>query len=415
MVSLKTSLQVFSNRAYTLFWVGGFLSTLGIFMQSVAVGWQVYAIARQTYSIEQSSFLVGMVGLVQFLPLFALALIAGEMTDRYDRRKIILLSSGLQLVSAVALTLVAALPNPSLVAIFCIATLVGVSRAFIRPARTALGPMLVSPVLLPRAIAWNSLSMQAGMVLGPWLGGLLCASSAMHAYAAATVLYVFSAIAFYFMRGATKPDFQGGSRMEMIREGLHYVWSNKLVFGAISLDLFAVLLGGVTALLPVYARDILQIGADGFGLLRSGPAIGGGIMAVILGFVPIQHHAGRWMLGAVAVYGLATLAFATSKNIAFSMAMLITLGAADVISVFVRQTLIQVTTPDAMRGRVSAVSTLFISASNELGEFESGVAARFFGPVGAVIFGGIGSLAVVAIWSRLFPALRDADRLVKED
>lgn len=406
------SLSVFRNRPYTYFWLGRVLSTLAMFSQSVTLGWQVYAIARETRSVEESALLVGVVGLAQFLPLFALTLIAGQTADRHDRRSILLVSISVQLLCALALAAVAASPHPSLGAIFALSAVIGVARAFIMPASSALGPMLVPAPLLPRAIAWNSLGMQIGMVFGPLIGGLLCAVSVPVSYGFSATLYLLAALVFLLIRASTRPAYNGGSRRAMIQEGLRYIWSNKLVFGAISLDLFAVLLGGVTALLPVYARDILHIGPDGFGLLRSGPAIGGGLVAVALSIHPIHRHAGPWMLGAVAVFGLATIVFAVSTVVALSMAALIILGAADMISVYVRQSLVQIVTPDAMRGRVSAVSGLFISASNELGEFESGVAARFLGPVGAALLGGFGSIAVTLAWVKLFPALRKADRLV---
>lgn len=391
--------------------MGRLLSTLGTFTLSVTLGWQVYTIARQTYSVEQSSFLVGIVGLVQFLPLFALTLLAGAAADRYDRRKILIASCLLQLSCAAGLAAIASSAHPPLTLIFSMAALFGVARAFIMPAASALGPMLVPADLLPRAIAWNSLGMQGGMVLGPWIGGVLCGISSAVSYAAAAAMYLLAIAAFSSIRGNARPLHNGSSRLTMIREGLAYIWSNKVVFGAISLDLVAVLLGGVTALLPVYAHDILGIGPDGFGLLRSGPAIGGGLMALLLSFRPIHRYAGPWMLGAVSVFGLATIVFAVSRDLMLSMAALVILGAADVISVFIRQSLVQVVTPDLMRGRVSALSGLFISASNELGEFESGVAARWLGPVGSALLGGIGSIAVTAIWAKLFPALRKADRL----
>jgi MFS family permease len=408
---LKSSLQVFHAGHFANFWLGRFLSTMATFMLSVTLGWQVYTIARQSHSIEQSSFLVGMIGLVQFLPLFALTLPAGAAADRYDRRKILLGATILQLSCAAGLAGLAWSAHPALPLIFLAAALFGTARAFIIPATSALAPMLVNIELLPRAIAWNSLGMQGGMVLGPWIGGVLCGISTALSYAVAAGLYLCALTAFVRIRGNTRPGHRGGSRLTMIREGLIYIWSNKVVFGAISLDLVAVLLGGVTALLPVYAHDILRIGPSGFGLLRSGPAIGGGLMALLLSVRPIHRHAGSWMLGAVSVFGLATIVFAVSRNLTLSLVALVVLGAADVISVFIRQSLVQVVTPDPMRGRVSAVSGMFISASNELGEFESGVVARLAGPVGSALLGGIGSIVVTWVWARLFPALRKADRL----
>lgn len=393
---------------FALLLTGRFLSSVAMLTQSVTLGWQVYSVARLDHSVAYSSFLVGMIGLVQFVPMFAFVLLAGETADRYDRRKILIACCVLQLACSAGLAVNAGLEHPSIAAIFTIAAVFGVGRAFTMPASASLGPMLVPREVLPRAIGWNTLAMQTGMVIGPWLGGVLCAVSVPSAYGAAAVLYLCAGVFVWFIAANTKPAHQGGGRLKLIAEGLSYVWSNKIVFGAISLDLFAVLLGGVTALLPVFARDVLHIGPDGFGLLRSGPAIGGGLMAVALSSRPIQRHAGFWMLVAVAGYGVATIIFAVSTWIWVSMLALAALGAADAVSVFVRQSLIQIVTPDPMRGRVTAVSSLFISASNELGEFESGVAARFLGPVGAAIFGGVGSIALTGIWAKLFPALRDA-------
>jgi MFS family permease len=412
-VTLRTLFSRYPN--FSLLLLGRFLSTVAMLTQSVTLGWQVYSIARLDHTVAQSSFLVGMIGLVQFVPMFALVLLAGETADRYDRRKILLACLALQLVCSTALAAIASAARPSLVAIFLVAALFGVARAFTMPASASLGPMLVPREVLPRAIGVNSLSMQTGMVIGPWVGGVLCAVSVPLSYAVAAVLYVVAGVAVFCINANTRPDHAGGARLTLIAEGLAYVWSNKVVFGAISLDLFAVLLGGVTALLPVFARDVLHIGAEGFGLLRSAPAIGGGLMALTLSLRPIHRDAGYWMLCAVAVYGAATIVFAVSSWLAVSLLALAVLGAADAISVFVRQSLVQILTPDPMRGRVSAVSSLFISASNELGEFESGVAARFLGPIGAAIFGGVGSVVLTGVWAQLFPALRRAHLFVTED
>jgi hypothetical protein len=243
------------------------------------------------------------------------------------------------------------------------------------------------------------------------MGGLLCAISPVAAFGVAFGFYLASAACLLLIRAETRPVAQPGSRWTLVKEGLAYVWANKIVFGAISLDLFAVLLGGATALLPVFARDVLDVGARGFGVLRAGPAIGASAVAVLLAARPIRRKAGLIMFGGVALFGAATVVFALSKILALSVAALAVLGGADMLSVYVRQTLVQLVTPDPMRGRVGAVSGLFIGASNELGEFESGVAARLLGPVGAALFGGIGALVVTALWAQLFPALRKADRL----
>jgi MFS family permease len=271
--------------------------------------------------------------------------------------------------------------------------------------------MLVPHEALPQAISRNSLGDQAGSVIGPWIGGALCAVSPAVAYGGSALLYAIAAAALLSIRANTRPQRLPGSRPEQIREGLVYVRTSQIVLGAISLDLFAVLLGGATALLPVFASDVLKVGPHGFGVLRSGPAIGAVAMAFALGRWPLHRRAGHWMFAGVAAFGVATLVFAVSKSLLVSVVALAALGAADMISVYVRQSLVQIVTPDAMRGRVSAVSSLFIGASAELGEFETGVVARLLGPVGAAIFGGLGSLAVTGAWSWMFPSLRKADRL----
>jgi MFS family permease len=404
--------SVFANRAFAQFWAARVISTLGIQAESITIGWQVYAIARVTHSVEQGAFLVGMVGLVQFLPLFALTFIAGAVADRVDRRLIIVVCLAIAAVCVLTLAVLALQPHPALWPIFLISGVFGAVRAFQSPATGALGPMLVPKDILPRAIAWNSLGYQSASIIGPWIGGALCAASPALAYLAAGGLYLIAIASLLTFRANTRPMAQAASRMAMIREGLVYVWTNKIVLGAISLDLVAVLLGGATALLPVYARDILKVGAHGFGVLRSGPAIGAALMAFALSRHQVKRHAGLWMFSAVAVFGLATLVFAESKILILSVIALAVLGAADMISVYVRQTLIQIVTPDPMRGRVSAVSYLFVGASNELGEFETGMVARILGPINAAVFGGVGSLIATGLWAKLFPALRRADSLI---
>ncbi|HKN74345.1 MAG TPA: MFS transporter [Candidatus Acidoferrum sp.] len=402
---------MFKHRAFALFWAARMFLALAVQAESVTIGWQVYTVARHTRNVEQSAFLVGMVGLSQFIPLFLLTFIAGATADRRDRRGIILACTSIEIACVLVLAVLALQPNPILFPIFAVTAVFGASRAFLSPASGAMGPMLVPRDVLPRAISHNSLGDQAGSVIGPWIGGALCAFSPVVAYCGSAVLYFAAAIALVFIRANTRPERQPGSRLEQIREGIAYVSTNKIVLGAISLDLFAVLLGGATALLPVFASDVLNVGAHGFGLLRSGPAIGAAAMAFALGRWPLRRRAGHWMFAGVAAFGVATLVFAISKSLIVSVIALVALGAADMISVYVRQSLVQIVTPDHMRGRVSAVSGLFIGASAELGEFETGVAARLLGPVGAAIFGGIGSLVVTGVWSKMFPSLRKADRL----
>ena len=407
--------SVFRHPAFATMWIGRLLTNIATMLQSIAIGWLVYSIARLTHDEQHSMFLVGMVGLAQFVPMFALALVAGEAADRYDRRAILFYCGLLQASCAAAFTLLALQPHVSLPILFIVAGFFGVSRTFGMPAGASIVPALVPRDELPKAIACNSLTVQVGMILGPWLGGMLCAITPALANAASCVLYLVAAVAWLFllkMPVVAKPtNGHDAARLTMIREGLAHLWSSKVVLGAISLDLFAVLLGGVTALLPAYAKDILNIGPEGFGYLRSAFALGAGLTTLSLALKPIKRNAGKWMLGGVAVYGVATLCFAISREPGLSMLALAVAGAADSISVFMRQNLVQIVTPDAMRGRVSAVSSLFISASNELGEFESGVAARFFGVVGSAVFGGVGSVVVTTLWSKIFPALRKADHL----
>lgn len=394
-----------------LFWAMRFISTLGVQIQSVALGWQVYAIARETRSVGESAFLVSMIGLAQFLPLLALTLIAGETADRRTRKFIVAISLAVDAVSASVLLLLALSGSQALWPVFAVSVMFGASRAFLSPASSALGPMLVPRPLLPRAIAWNALSWQSGSIIGPAIGGLLLIHSPSLAFGASLALYLAAAIMALMIRKNTRPETQPGSRLALIKEGLSYVWNNKIVFGSISLDLFAVILGGATALLPVFAKDVLHVGPGGFGILRAAPAIGATIVAIYLASNPIRSKAGPIMFAGVAVFGAATVVFGLSQVMWLSVGALALLGGADMLSVYVRQTLVQIVTPDAMRGRVAAVSGVFISASNELGEAESGVAAWFMGPVGAAVFGGVGALGVTGLWAWLFPELRKADRL----
>jgi MFS family permease len=402
---------LFRHRDFGLFWAGMLLVNTAVQIEAVTIGWQIYSLGRETRSIGESAFLVGMVGLAQFVPLFALTLFAGSLADRMSRRRIVMVSLALEVLCVLGLGSVALDPAPHIPSIFLIAAVFGAARAFLSPAASALVPMLVAKADMPQAISLKSLSWQAAVIVGPWLGGMLCAISTATAYGTTAALYVGGMAIIALMRANTTPVRQPGSQIAQIKEGLVYVWQNKIIFGAISLDLFAVLLGGATALLPAFASDILKVGPEGFGLLRSGPAIGAVIVALILARWPLKRRAGIRMFWAVAAFGVATVVFGLSKSMPLSIAALAVLGAADMVSVYVRQTLVQIVTPDHMRGRVSSVSGLFISGSNELGEFESGVVSRLIGPVGAAVFGGIGTIIVTGTWAWMFPALRKADRL----
>ena len=408
--SLKNNF-IFRHRDFGLYWSGMFFENLAVQIEAVTIGWQVYTISRLTLGIEDSAFMVGMVGLIQFVPLFVLTLWAGNLADRHSRKAIVMWSIVFKAIGVVGLVLVALEDVPNLTHIFLIAAIFGVTRAFLSPAASALTPMLVPKEDMPQAISLKSLSWQVSVIVGPWVGGLLVAFSTATAYGVAAALYLGCLGIVGLVRTNTKPERQPGGQWEQIKEGLAFTFKNKIIFGAISLDLFAVLLGGATALLPAFASDILKVGPEGFGILRSGPAIGAVLMALVLARWPLKRRAGERMFWAVAAFGVATVVFGLSKNMWLSVLALAALGAADMISVYVRQTLVQIVTPDHMRGRVSSVSGLFISGSNELGEFESGVASKFLGPVGAAVFGGLGTLLVTAIWAWKFPELRRADRL----
>ncbi len=384
-------------------WLARFFGVLGTTAQSVTMGWQIYETVRQTESIPVSALWVGYLGLATFLPLLILFLPAGEAADRYTRKK--------SCCTAAVLVALSVSGAASALVLVLLGFAFGITRAFRAPAGTALAPMLVPRALLPRAIAWNSMSFQVGNIAGPVAAGFLIAVSPAASYAVCITLYAISFVLLALIRKPTKPETQEGSRVDLIKAGLRYVWTNKVVFGAISLDMVAVLLGGVMALLPVFARDVLHVGEEGFGVLRASPAMGAALVGLYLAANPPRDRAGLRMFGGVAVFGACVLIFGISKSFWLTIAALVIMGGADMLSVYVRQTLIQIVTPDPMRGRVAAVSFLFIGASNELGEFESGVTARLFGPVGAAIFGGVASLFVTGLWARLFPELRKFDRL----
>lgn len=399
------------QRDYLRFWLARWTGGMGGMIQSVTLGWQVYEVARLSRSVAEASLMLGLVGLVSFLPVLGLALPAGESADRHDRRRVLLLCLAGEVLTVGVLCGLALTEAATVPLLLGMAALFGCARAFFAPANTALGPMLVPRELLPRAIAWNSLAWQSAAIVGPAVGGALVAISPALGYGVALALYATSGLCVWAIRANTQPQVQPGSRWELMKEGLRYVWANKIVFGAISLDLAAVLLAGATAMLPVFARDILKVGPEGFGMLRAAPATGATLVAVYLAANPIRARAGQVMFAGVAVFAAATIGFGWSRLLWVSVGLLALLGGADMLSVYVRQTLVQLVTPDPMRGRVAAVSTLFIGASNELGEFRAGVAARLLGPVVAVVAGGFGALVVTAAWIRMFPALWRADRL----
>lgn len=381
------------------------LSNLAVQMQTVAVGWQVYDISGNPLDL-------GLIGLSQFLPFVLLILPAGQVADQFDRRRIITACYALQAVCAIALMGLALQAPASVWPFFAVMALLGFGRAFAMPTSQALLPNLVPKAQWGRAVALNSSVFQLTTVVGPALGGLLYVAGIGMVYGSISVLAV---LALLLMAGLRRGGRAHGRRREAaslqaLLSGLHFVRSKPLVLGAISLDLFAVLFGGATALLPVYARDILAVGPDGLGLLRTAPAVGAAVVALWLAWRPVQRRVGYWMFGGVGLFGLATVVFAVSGHFLLSLLALALLGAGDMISVYIRHLLVQLETPDAIRGRVSAVNAVFIGASNELGEFESGVTAAWWGTVRSVLIGGAATLVVTGLWIRLFPDLYRLDR-----
>ncbi|HZF42229.1 MAG TPA: MFS transporter [Sphingomonadaceae bacterium] len=405
----------FSFPQFRFYWSARLASTIASTLLVVVLGVHVYDVARETMSIARASFWLGMVGLAQFLPLFALTLVAGYVADRVDRRWIVRSALALELGCAVTLGLLAANDAVTLPWLFAVAVALGVGRAFAGPALSAFAPNLVPPASLPSAIALGSIAWQAGAVTGPLIGGFSYDASPTLAYGISAALLALSLLAMFQIRPLPLGDAGKSHPLRAVIDGIAYVRRNRIVLGAISLDLFAVLLGGATAMLPVYARDILFVGSEGLGLLRAAPSIGAAATALLLVRYPLKRRVGATMFWCVALFGLATLVFGASKVMWLSVGSLVVLGAADMVSVYVRSSLIQLHTPDAMRGRVSAVSGLFISASNELGEFRAGIAGSLVGPVAAVVGGGALAIVVTGLCAWAFPALRRADRFAVPD
>jgi MFS family permease len=402
--------------AYRYFWLARLTWTIGSLAMVIVIGWQVYDIARHAMGLKEAAFRLGIIGVVQFIPLFLLTLVTGWTADRLDRRWIARGSVALELCCATALGWLAWHHTTTLFALYVVAALLGVGRAFAGPALSALAPNLVPREILPRAIALSSIAWQTGAVLGPALGGYLYAYAPYAPYAASALLFTIALLSLVAIPPVARAgiDRRPNPWAQMV-EGLKYVRHNRLVLGAISLDLFAVLLGGATAMLPVFARDVLHAGPEGLGHLRAAPAIGATLTAAFFSVRPLKYGVGVKMLIAVGVFGAATILFGFSRSMPLSLLCLALLGSADMFSVYVRQSLIQLYTPDAMRGRVGAVSSLFISGSNELGEAESGFLGALIGPVPAVIAGGIGAIGVVLLWSWWFPELRLAKNFEAPD
>ena len=396
--------SVFGSPNFRRYWAARLCVTLAVQMQAVAIGWQVYDLTRRPLDL-------GLVGLAQFLPSLGLALLTGHVADRYDRRRV--MAACIVVEAACALLFLAfTLRDGSTTALlFGVLVVFGTARAFEFPASVALLPNLVPVRLFPNAAAWSSSSWQLATIVGPAVGGVLYVSGPHTVYACCALMYAVAVVLVLGIRVAYRATDGHAATWRSLIAGISFIRGQPVVLGAVSLDLFAVLLGGATALLPVYARDILFVGPAGLGLLRSAPAVGALLTAIIVARRPIARHAGVILLCSVGVFGLSIVGFGLSRNLWLSLAMLFLLGASDMVSVVIRRVLVLVKTPDAMRGRVSAVESVFIGASNELGEFESGVTAAWFGVVPAVVLGGLGTLTVVGLWARFFPQLRRVDRL----
>jgi MFS family permease len=403
--------EALRHRDYRRYALGRFFATLAWQMLGVAVGWQVYAITKDPLDL-------GFVGLAQFLPFLALVMPGGQVADRADRRLVMVFAYVVEAACVVVLLWFTLTGSRQVWPVFVAMALFGAGRAFWMPSGQAMVVNLVPPEIFPTAVGLNSTLFQTAVIIGPAIGGVLYAlgestldvDGALVVYAVALVLLAIVIWLIAGVRPVRAPQSKEPVTTREFFEGLRFVFSRRPVLGAISLDLFAVLFGGATALLPVFAADILHVGPVGLGTLRTAPGVGAALTAAFLATRPIERHAGRWMFGGVALFGVATIVFGLSSSFVVSLLSLFLLGVGDMVSVFVRHLLVQLETPDAIRGRVSAVSAMFIGASNELGEFESGVTAKWFGTVPAVVFGGAACIAVVFAYLRLFPELRRLDR-----
>lgn len=399
-----TANSILRNRAFALYLCARTCTFLASQMFGVAVGWQIYALTG-------SAMYLGFVGLVRFLPMFCLTLVVGYAADRFDRRLIARISQTIESLATGVLALLSFQGLQHEASILILVAFVGAARAFEGPALHALLPNLVPIKIFPKAAALSSSAIQTATIVGPAVGGFLYVTGATTVYIATCLLFFAASLFLAGIRMEITPVKQKPVTVQTLLAGINFIRSRKEILGAISLDLFAVLLGGATALLPIYARDILMVGPWGLGLLRSAPAVGALIVSTVLARRPILDQVGRRMFFAVLVFGVATIAFALSKLFLLSLAALFIMGASDVVSVVIRQSLVQIRTPDDMRGRVSAVNSMFIGTSNQLGEFESGVTAALFGTMPAAVLGGVGTILVGLLWMRLFPELRDIRKL----
>jgi MFS family permease len=392
------------HPSFTRFWLAETATVLAYQMLVVAVGWQ-------TYELTNSALSLGLIGLVQVTPVFVFALIAGHAADRYDRRRIALGCQAIQCLVAIAFAVASLTGALSTVLIYSGSFFIGTAQAFQSPSVRSLLPALVARRELPRSIAWSGAARKGAVVAGPGLGGLIYLLGPTEVYATSAVFFIVAGVLFTSVRLPAAIRARAPVTLNTFFAGITYIRHNRVVLGAISLDLFAMLLGGTAALLPIYARDILETGPAGLGMLRAAPALGAIIVSVLLVRAPLTRNVGRIMFACIAVFGVATVVFGVSRSFALSLTALAILGGADMISVVIRTSLIQLETPDEMRGRVTAVNSLCTNSSNQLGQFESGVVAALFGTVPAVVIGGIGTLLVAAIWMRLFPSLYQRDTL----
>lgn len=396
----------FTHPGFVLFQVARFLIVSAVEMQAVAVGWQVYEITKRPLDL-------GYVGLAQFLPGILLFPLSGHASDRFERRSVLSACYAGYAVCFVLLLVLSRRGVSSIGAIYVVLIMIGVVRSFNGPASRSILPQLVSEEHFANAVAWNATIFQAATILGPSFGGIIYA--AFRGPSAVYVIAIITAIGATITTFFIKPEVNRRQRepisVKTLFAGLHFIWNKKLILGSISLDLFAVMLGGAVALLPVYAREILHTGPWGLGLLRTAPAIGAALMAIVLAHWPLRGKSGVTLLWAVAGFGVFTIVFGLSRSLTLSLIALVLAGASDMISVIIRATLTLLATPDEMRGRVTAVDMIFIGTSNEFGQFESGVTAQWFGTVPAVVLGGIGTLVVIALWAWWFPELRQAGEL----
>ena len=400
---MTDALSLLRYRDYTVYAAARFCTSLAWEMFGVAVGWQVYSLTHNPLDL-------GFVGLAQFLPFVLLVLPAGYVADHADRRLVLMCAYCVQGVCASVLLWFTLSGAAHIWPVFVAMVLFGGARAFSMPASQAMTPNLVPPEVFPQAVAFNSVLLEIATIAGPSLGGVLYLLGPSVVYSVGFGLVTIVVILISTIKPVRAVRSSDDGVSADLLGGLRFVLHRRTVLGAISLDLFAVLFGGATALLPAFASDILHVGPAGLGVLRTAPGVGAAITALTVGLAPIERHVGRWMFGGVAAFGAATIIFGLSHSFWVSLAALVLLGAGDMVSVYIRSLLVQLETPDAIRGRVSAVSSMFIGASNELGEFESGLTARWFGLVRAVVFGGIATIVVVGVYLKIFPALRQMDR-----